>query len=105
MLFRNVKVAQIFKYCDNLWMKFHTTTAINLTVDAEGKAIGWPVEFDLDTEVELITKCKNCKHWDAGYCEKNDLVLLDDDMSELLHPETFVCGEFENKINGKGKDK
>lgn len=121
MLFSDVKVGQIFKYCNNLWMKFHDTTSINLTVDAEGKAIGWPVEFDLNTVVKIITKCKNCSHYrpnitkpaeNVYYCEATlkykNIPLFASYSEERLYvtqdPETFFCGKFENKIKTMKED-
>lgn len=62
-----------------------------------------------ETEVELVTKCVNCKHWvdkprhehgEINYCHEVSISHIDEEnfpCVKLADPETFSCSLFEMK--------
>lgn len=90
----------IYKQQENI--KLENELVFNIT-------LGHLENVSPDTEVELITKCLNCKHWvdkprddsgDINYCDEVSISHINEELfpdMELADPETFSCSLFEQK--------
>lgn len=109
MKFSHVKIGQSFKWNQNRFVKCGASVAYCDKANSNG--LPWLESFldKIDIEVELVSKCENCKWFkidydqfptlkglpaeEFPYCELVDRI-MDDDLED---PKTFSCSLFEER--------
>ncbi len=99
MKFGDVKIRQMFLYqiSEHPMIKIGDSFAVYKDVKGEWQTISLGSRY----EVELVSKCANCKHYD-GKLGKDDCVLniVTDGYEYYLErdPKTFSCSEGDFKL-------